>query len=165
VFSFGPAKVPGLSIFYRTPLTVAFVNKKPVVEGHFLVSPVRSVEKLSGLTEEEVTDLFKVVQKVEGFVQKYYGVDSSTVSIQNGPLAGQSIPHVHVHILPRREGDFAENDDIYKELREHDKVKTGWRTEEEMVAEARLLREAFFSETKHSRYKAKGTNRVEKVEL
>ena len=83
VFSFGPAKVPGLSIFYRTPLTVAFVNKKPVVEGHFLVSPVRSVEKLGGLTEEEVTDLFKVVQKVEGFVQKYYGVDSSTVSIQS----------------------------------------------------------------------------------
>ena len=48
-----------------------------------------------------------------------------------------------MHILPRREGDFAENDDIYKELQEHDKVKTGWRTEEEMVAEARLLREAW----------------------
>jgi len=143
VFNFGPAKVPGLSIFYRTELTVAFNNKKPVVEGHFLVSPVRMVEKLGDLTEEELTDLFKVVQKVEMFSQKFYKVGSTTISIQNGPLAGQSIPHVHVHILPRREGDFAENDDIYKELQEHDKVKTGWRTEEEMVAEAKVLREAW----------------------
>jgi bis(5'-adenosyl)-triphosphatase len=143
VFNFGPAKVPGLAIFYRTALTVAFTNKKPVVLGHFLVCPVRKVEKLSDLSEEELTDLFKVVQKVEVFSQKFYKVDSSTVSIQNGPLAGQSIPHVHVHILPRREGDFAENDDIYKELQDHDKKQTGWRTEEEMVAEAKVLREAW----------------------
>jgi len=143
VFEFGPAKVPGLCIFYRTELSVAFNNKKPVVEGHFLVSPVRMVERLGDLTEEEVTDLFKVVQKVESFSQKFYKVGSSTVSIQNGPLAGQSIPHVHVHILPRREGDFAENDDIYKELQEHDKVKSGWRTEEEMIAEAKVLRAAW----------------------
>merc|ERR1719430_458856 len=102
VFNFGPAKVPGLSIFYRTELTVAFNNKKPVVEGHFLVSPVRMVEKLGDLTEDELTDLFKVVQKVEMFSQKFYKVGSTTISIQNGPLAGQSIPHVHVHILPRK---------------------------------------------------------------
>jgi len=143
IFKFGPAMVPGLSIFYKTSLTVAFVNKKPVVEGHLLVSPVRQVEKMGDLVEEEVADLFKVVQKVEVFVQKFYNVNSTTISIQNGPLAGQSIPHVHVHILPRREGDFAENDEIYRELQEHDKVETGWRTEEEMVAEAKTLREAW----------------------
>ena len=50
---------------------------------------------------------------------------------------------MHVHILPRREGDFAENDDVYRELQEHDKVETGWRTEEEMVVEAKKLREAW----------------------
>lgn len=143
VFNFGPAKVPGPAIFYRTSQTVAFVNKKPVVVGHFLVSPVREVGKIGDLTSCEVADLFKVVQKVEGFVQRFYKVDSTTISVQNGPLAGQSIPHVHVHILPRREGDFAENDDIYKELQDHDKVKTGWRTEEEMVMEAKLVREAW----------------------
>ena len=50
------------------------------------------------------------------------------------------MPHVHVHILPRSPGDFADNDDVYKELQNHDKVETGWRTEEEMIAEADLFR-------------------------
>ena len=83
VFKFGPARVSGPTIFYRTSQTVAFVNKKPVVEGHLLVSPVRQVEKMGDLTDGEVSDLFKVVKKVEVFVQKYYGVNSSTISVQS----------------------------------------------------------------------------------
>jgi len=90
-----------------------------------------------------MSDLFCTVKKVDAFLQKYYGVDSTTISIQNGSLAGQSIPHVHVHILPRREGDFAENDDVYKDLQNHDKIDSGWRTDEEMEAESLMFREAW----------------------
>merc|ERR1712059_21520 len=106
-FKFGPATVPGSAIFYRTNLSLAFVNKKPVVPGHVLVCPLREgVARLVDLTKEEVEDLFNTVKKVDTFVQLFYALDSTTVSIQNGPLAGQSIPHVHVHILPRRPKDF-----------------------------------------------------------
>ena len=56
-------------------------------------------------------------------------------------MAGQSIPHVHVHVLPRRPGDFDENDDVYKELQKHDKEKTGWRTEEQMIEECSKFRD------------------------
>ena len=45
----------------------------------------------------------------------------ATISIQDGPSAGQTVPHVHVHILPRSSGDFENNDDIYNELNNHDK--------------------------------------------
>jgi len=140
IFKFGPVTVPGAAIFMRTEHSVAFVNKKPVVEGHVLVSSNRMVAQVSELSPEEVADLFKLVQRVDKFLQKHFEVNSTTISIQNGVLAGQSIPHVHVHILPRREGDFADNDDIYKELQTHDKKASGWRTEDEMVAEARLFR-------------------------
>ena len=49
---------------------------------------------------------------------------SSTISIQDGAEAGQTVEHVHVHILPRHVGDFANNDDVYEKLQTHDKGLT-----------------------------------------
>ena len=46
-------------------------------------------------------------------------------------------------MLPRRKGDFEENDDVYKELQQHDKVEQGWRSEEAMAEEAAELRTAW----------------------
>lgn len=143
VFNFGPAKVRGSSIFYQSSLALAFVNKKPVVPGHVLVVSRRAASKLEDLDQKEITELFSTVQKVEMFLQRYYGVDSSTISIQNGALAGQTIPHVHVHILPRRPQDFAQNDDVYSELQSHDKQLGGWREEDTMAEEAAQLRKAW----------------------
>jgi len=140
-FQFGPVTVAGAAVFMVSELSTAFVNKKPVVEGHVLVSSNRVIAQLSDLSPEEAADLFKLVQRVDKFVQDYYKVSSTTISIQNGELAGQSIPHVHVHVLPRRPGDFDENDDVYKELQKHDKEKTGWRTEEQMIEECSKFRE------------------------
>ena len=51
--------------------------------------------------------------------------------------------HVHMHILPRRKGDFKRDDQIYDELRNHDKVMTGLRSKEEMAEEASVLRKLF----------------------
>ena len=86
IFNFGPAKVRGASTFHRTPLSLAFVNKKPVVEGHVLVVPRRAVARLEELEEKEVTNLFLLVQRVDVFLQKHYGVDSTTISIQSESL-------------------------------------------------------------------------------
>lgn len=76
------------------------------------------------LTQEEVSDLFQAAQKVEKAVKSAYNGDSSTISVQNGREAGQTVPHVHVHIIPRRKNDFENNDDIYSELEKHDKAMT-----------------------------------------
>ena len=83
-FNFGPVTVPGGAIFLKSSLAVAFVNKKPVVEGHVLVSPVRKVAQLAELNRQEVTDLFLLVQTVEKFLEKYYDLTSTTISIQSG---------------------------------------------------------------------------------
>ena len=53
------------------------------------------------------------VQFLTKFLQNQYGTDSATISIQEGAGAGQSINHIHVHIIPRKVGDFKNNDDIY----------------------------------------------------
>ena len=83
MFNFGPFTVPGAAVFMRSAQTVALVKKKPVVEGHVLVSSSRSVPQLGDLSAEEAADLFKLVQKVDSFVQSYYKVGSTTISIQS----------------------------------------------------------------------------------
>ena len=86
VFQFGPAEVLGASVFRRSRLSLAFVNKKPVVPGHVLVVPGRPVASMEQLREEEVTDLFLLVQKVDTFLQRHYAVDSTTISIHFASL-------------------------------------------------------------------------------
>ena len=86
MFNFGPFTVPGAAVFMRSAQAVAFVNKKPVVEGHLLVVPRRAVDRLELLEEREVTDLFLMVQKVDKFLQRLYKVSSTTISIQSRSL-------------------------------------------------------------------------------
>jgi len=125
-------------------LSFATVNKKPVVPGHVLVSPFRCVDRFCNLTLEEISDLFATVKQVSIIIEKEYQASSLSIAIQDGEHAGQTIKHVHVHILPRRPGDFEENDNIYHELAHHDKEEKPGRSEQEMADEANLLRELFY---------------------
>lgn len=144
-YQFGQHIVKSACVFYKTSLTYAFVNIKPVLYGHVLVCPVRVVERFRDLTKAEVNDLFVSTQTISKVIEEHCGALSLTIAIQDGPKAGQTVKHVHVHILPRKEGDFQRNDDIYEKLENHDKIvdtKT-LRSEEEMKAEAATLRAYF----------------------
>lgn len=103
-------------VFYSTALSYALVNLKPLVPGHVLVCPRRVVTRLSGLSPEESSDLFATVHFISGVIERYYKADSLNVAIQDGPLAGQSVPHVHCHVIPRKLDDLENVDDIYKLL-------------------------------------------------
>jgi len=105
--------------FYRTALSYAIVNLKPIVPGHVLVIPNRPVPRLTDLTTAELTSLITSVQNVGRVVERAYGGDALTVACQDGKAAGQSIPHVHFHIMPRKyHGDYFSQrmDDIYPAL-------------------------------------------------
>jgi bis(5'-adenosyl)-triphosphatase len=133
---FGPFSIPSSHVFYTSPSasTHAFVNLKPIVPGHVLVSPARSVPRLQDLTDEEHADLFRTVRAVQSKIETRCSASASNVAIQDGLSAGQSVPHVHVHIvgaaplpllrlcahptppqLPRSTGDLPE-DAIYAEI-------------------------------------------------
>jgi bis(5'-adenosyl)-triphosphatase len=91
------------------------------------VSPHRVVPRLTDMTTDEVIDLFTTVQKVQKMLARTYfnDADSQTkgepsdgsfnIAIQDGPDAGQSVPHVHCHIIPRLRGD-TKGDEIYDRL-------------------------------------------------
>ncbi|ORY25803.1 HIT-like domain-containing protein, partial [Naematelia encephala] len=79
-----------------------------------LIIPRRVVPRLSDLKAEEVSDLFLSVQKVGQAIERAYNAEALTISLQDGTVAGQSVPHVHVHIMPRHRTDFGgDNDKIY----------------------------------------------------
>ncbi|XP_029907018.1 bis(5'-adenosyl)-triphosphatase [Myripristis murdjan] len=141
---FGQHVIKASVVFLRTELSFALVNRKPVVPGHVLVCPVRPVERFRDLQPDEVADLFSVTQRVASLVERHFNATSLTISIQDGPEAGQTVKHVHVHVLPRKKGDFERNDNVYNELEKHDREDlddpSKWRSEEEMAAEASLLR-------------------------
>ncbi|XP_055952126.1 nitrilase and fragile histidine triad fusion protein NitFhit-like isoform X2 [Argiope bruennichi] len=131
-------------IFYKTQYSMAFVNRKCVVPGHVLVTPIRCVKRLADLSPNEVADLFLCVQTVQRKIEEAYNASSSSVAIQDGPEAGQTVPHLHVHILPRKSGDFKRNDEIYEKLESHDKGKDiEWRSQEDMLEEATELKKYF----------------------
>ncbi|WWC87668.1 uncharacterized protein L201_002559 [Kwoniella dendrophila CBS 6074] len=108
-------------VFYTTLLSIGIVNLKPLLPGHVLILPKRVVPRLSDLNPSEISDLFLTVQHIGKGLEKYYNAQALTVSLQDGKSAGQSVPHVHVHILPRHSTDFnGENDKIYPLLEENE---------------------------------------------
>ncbi|XP_033999902.1 bis(5'-adenosyl)-triphosphatase-like isoform X2 [Trematomus bernacchii] len=141
---FGQHLIKASAVFLQTELSFAMVNRKPVVPGHVLVCPLRPVERFVDLQPDEVSDLFSTAQRVAQLLEKHLNATSLTIAIQDGPEAGQTVKHVHVHVLPRRAGDFQRNDSIYDELHKHDREDedspSKWRSEEEMAAEASDLR-------------------------
>lgn len=104
-----------------TELSFAFVNLKPVVPGHVLVSPKRVIKRFAELTPEETSDLWLLAKRVGAAIEPHFKADSLTFAMQDGPSAGQTVPHVHIHILPRKKGDFENNDEIYDAVDEASK--------------------------------------------
>ena len=115
---FGKFKISPEQIFYISPtnLSAAIVNLRPIVPGHVLIIPKRIVPKVSELNTDEYLDLWNSVRTVQNMLEKQYSAQGFNIAIQDGKVAGQSVPHVHVHILPRVVGDFERNDDVYDEL-------------------------------------------------
>lgn len=100
------------------------------------------------MTIDELSDIFVVVQRVGNMIQKHYQASSLTIVVQDGADAGQTVPHFHVHIIPRRPNDFDFNDDVYDILENRDPkhrhrvdedISRKPRSEQEMASEASLL--------------------------
>jgi diadenosine tetraphosphate (Ap4A) HIT family hydrolase len=80
----------------------------PVAAGHTLVVPKRHVASLFDLPEEEQAALWRLVALVRGKLMAELRPDGFNVGVNDGPAAGQTVMHAHVHVIPRRAGDVAD---------------------------------------------------------
>ncbi|SAM68572.1 related to Cobalamin synthesis protein [Ustilago bromivora] len=105
-------------VFYRSAdgSCSAIVNLKPIVPGHVLVIPTTPYHRLSEIPTDNIATLFQSVQEISRGLEKVFNADALTVSIQDGEAAGQTVLHLHIHILPRKKGDIEPNDLIYEHL-------------------------------------------------
>lgn len=114
------------------------MNIKPLIPGHVLVVPHKPHRRLTDLSPPELTDLFRSVQRVQRMLARHYFTSapssaargdteagdgsaspaagtpeagSFNIAIQDGSEAGQTVPHVHVHVIPRIRGRTAKPDD------------------------------------------------------
>ena len=92
--AFGHIPLPLYQTFYMTHFSYCSCNLKPFVPGHILIMPRIPVPTLDLLTDEEAIDIMLVVKKMTRMIKQYYHTDSVTTCIQDGPPAGQTVPHV-----------------------------------------------------------------------
>ena len=80
---------------------VAFLDTQPLADGHTLVVPRPHVPSVEALDPAAADGLFRLVRRLADPVRRAVGAAGTTIGINNGEATGQTIPHVHVHIVPR----------------------------------------------------------------
>ena len=108
------------SLVYEDENVMAFLDIKPLNEGHTLVIPKAHYESIFEIPLDLVAYLHGVTKKIAFAVKKATGADGISISQQNGKAAGQEIFHLHVHVIPRYEGQKLP---IFSELSEADREK------------------------------------------
>jgi len=106
-------------VFLETKHFAAIPDTWPVLPGHSLVIPKRHVTSILELSSEELIDLGVMLNRLIPKLIKAYDADSYNLSINAGASAGMIIGHMHIHVVPRRRGDYLQKAGIrafYTEL-------------------------------------------------
>lgn len=91
---------------YEDDLVVAVMDIQPINPGHLFISPKKHVEFMSELDEELGAHIFKIAMKLAYALRKSgLKCDGVNLFLADGEVAGQEVPHVHLHVIPRIRGD------------------------------------------------------------
>lgn len=93
------------SKLYENDKVFAFLDIAPVNKGHSLVIPKEHYETLMDIPDELLKEISVVVKKISSAVKKAVNADGISIGQSNYKAAGQVVPHLHFHIMPRFEND------------------------------------------------------------
>jgi bis(5'-adenosyl)-triphosphatase len=100
-------------IFRESSKMMAVYNIAPILPGHSMVVPKRHVESVFGLNDEELAELFRFSREITHLLMNVFDSDGFDWSLQESEAAGQSVNHLHLHIIPRKDGDLNRPGDWY----------------------------------------------------
>ena len=95
-------------IIYEDDVAIAFLDIKPVNPGHFLVVPKQHSEGFHDADPKNLAGWITAAQTVANAMTKALGVEAFNLMQNNGAIAGQVVPHLHLHVIPRHAGDGRE---------------------------------------------------------
>ena len=96
---------PETELITDNELAKAFLDKFPVNEGHTLITPKRHIENIFEATDEEFKAFKELLFKVKELIDKRYKPDGYNIGVNVGKEAGQTVFHLHIHVIPRFKGD------------------------------------------------------------
>jgi diadenosine tetraphosphate (Ap4A) HIT family hydrolase len=127
-------------IIYKDDLVMAFPTNLPITPGHVLICPTRHIANVDDLTDNELLAIKNLILKLKNSLSKAVSAQGFNIAWNEGISAGQSIDHLHIHIVPRKEGDSG----IYKYEPREFLYRPGSRSESpesELQDIAKLVRE------------------------
>lgn len=97
-------------LIYKDNLIMAFPGNMPIVPGHTLICPLRHVSKIDQLSDEELIAVKNFIVRLKNSLRKFLNIEGFNIAWNEGKMAGQSVDHLHIHVVPRKTGDAG----IYK---------------------------------------------------
>ena len=97
-------EIPSYKI-YEDEKVLVFLDIGPVSYGHTLIIPKKHYANLEEITEEDICHVVVIVKKIGKAIKEGLNTEGYNITVNNDPVAGQLIAHLHFHIIPRGEGD------------------------------------------------------------
>ncbi len=97
--------LPTEQILFKNSLVFAILDKFPASRGHLLIIPFRHVASFWELEEDEMVAANAMLKRCKSFIDEKFTPQGYNVGVNIGKDAGQTVMHVHIHLLPRYEGD------------------------------------------------------------
>ncbi|MBJ6752128.1 HIT family protein [Geomonas sp. Red421] len=98
-------RIDPAQVLLENDLAFAFHDGFPVTLGHTLVVPKRHVASFFETTAEEQAALFDLVGRMRELLLQQHAPDAFNIGVNDGVAAGQTVPHLHIHLIPRYAGD------------------------------------------------------------
>ena len=100
--------LPQARIIDSSPYGLVIRDGYPISPGHTLIIPRRHIGSFFELELDEQTDLLGLLRRAKAAVENEFKPQGYNIGINDGPTAGQTIPHLHIHLIPRYQGDRAD---------------------------------------------------------
>ena len=94
-----------LSKIFESRYFFVIYDDCPLRQGHLLIIPIRHVEQITDLTRAEFCNLHYVINEMVKHLQEFFRADGYNIGVNCGEAAGQTLSHLHIHLIPRHFGD------------------------------------------------------------